>query len=459
MREGEKVLGKTYMDMRFVAELTVITGLIVLGLLVPPLNLGALGICAWMIVFECGMDHILDLAFFLLPFSPIFKLDLKGFAFFNIIIILILFRILLYKGFSFAFPNLMPVILIGYYLVGIRNANITDCIRLISQMLIAMSILTIPNLQNEISIKRKNTMLSIGIIGSSVVALLRGVFPRLHRYLGTPARIKLGTLTYFNRFQGVEQNTNMYTVLISIALAVFMVYFVQDRLTRVDWILAGALCVFGAMTVSMSFILSLGIMILFTMVMVARHNPKMMGTALFIGLLLILITPLALEKSDIVSAIRFRLDCATAKSPNVADITSGRTEIWGWYLDYFVKNPLSFLFGRGIGAKIALKRPSHNYYLETVYYLGLLGSAIYILAHYAVFSPSRYCRGKISMYLHMPLIMLLIRGMARNLICEEKLMFIYLLYTLTAIEAQCLNKPEESATQSAKGEWIWDGSG
>ena len=59
---------------------------------------------------------------------------------------------------------------------------------------------------------------------------------------------------------------------------------------------------------------------------------------------------------------------------------------------------------------------------------------LYAFTYADIYSPSKYTSRKCSLYQQLPLLMLLIRGMARCLICEEKMLCIFMIYSLSAID-------------------------
>lgn len=426
-------LGKKPIDGGFVLELFLVLVFMIIGLWIPYMNLVVLGLAAWMILFDRGLDHSFDLVFFMLPFTTVFKLNLEGFALFNFIVFVILIRLLIENDWAFTFSGLSPMLAILYVFAGLRNAVLSDCIRFACQILIGSIIMVNSEFRNSFSVKRKNTMMSLGIIASSVLALLRDFFPRLSViYEGQP-RIKLGHETYYYRFMGVEGNPNMYTVLLSIAIAVYLVYIVEGRIKKFDILCIAVLLVFGAMTVSMSFILSVALIFALAFPLLSRRNPRMMMGPLVIGGIGIILAIVLFGDSDFFQTILFRLQSNSSDSADMSSMTTGRSDIWNLYFQFFFEHPIKMLFGCGLNAKLPF-RPAHNLYIETVYYLGIVGSILYVAAHVAIYAPSNYTHRRGALYQYLPFIMLLIRGMARCLICNEKLMCIFLICSLTAID-------------------------
>lgn len=445
-----KFFEKQPVDIFFAEELALITLFIVMGLELPMLNLGALVICAWMILFERGLDHIFDLMFYLLALSSIFRVGLDGFALYNILTLMVVLRLLLANNLGFSMSTVIPMALILYSLFGIRSANKAELIRFICQTLIGATVLSEARMRGSLSAKRKNTMMSLGVIVSSVIALMADSFPTLKRYLVTyGANIKLGSQRYYDRFMGVEINSNVYTLLISIALAVYAVYLIEKKLNWMDCCIILVLLYFGAITASMSFVASVALVAVFVVFFSTFRDIRVLiNTALLLALLGGAMYLLC-GKSEAMRTILFRIQKNMQDNADLSSVTTGRSDIWMEYIQYLLENPAKLAFGIGLSAKLPFRAP-HNYYIETVVYLGLAGGLLYFAAYSVIYSPSRYTAERCSLYRQLPLLMLLFRGMARCLICEEKIMFIYLLYTLTAIQ-DMQPKPPASQTLPARG--------
>lgn len=434
-------LGKKPMDIWLVAEMTILTICLAMGLRIPVLNLAALALCTWVIIFERSLDHIFDWLFYLVPFSPIFKIGLSGFALFNFVTIMVLFRLVMANDFAFSIPSASTFVMIIYILAGIMSAGIPDCIRFICQLLIGAIVMINPAFRNSLSIKRKNTMLASGILVSSLIASMRDFFPQLksfYEYYGTTIRLAPGV--HYARFMGLEMNPNMYTVLTSVSLAVFIVYLVNGRLKKFDIVLMGGIGIYGALTVSMSFIVSIIGIVGIAFIPLSRRNPRLATYTVVVGILGGIVFLVLFGDSDMVQTILFRFQEGLSDSADLSSVTTGRSDIWLEYLEYFWNHPFVALFGKGLNAKLPMHAP-HNYYIETIYYLGIVGGILYIFTLADVYAPSKYIGRRCEFYQQIPLFMLLIRGIARCLICEEKMMFIFLIYSLTVIDTSDPKQP------------------
>lgn len=417
--------------------LAVAVAFIVGGLLVSGLGILAIGICVY-ICLEYDVDSILDMLMLILPLSPVFKLGgISGFACYNILLLVATFKILVTCNMTFLFPDTTCFLLLMYIVCGIKNADITAVIRFAVQMIICMQVLNEPVLRNRMNFQRKNIMMAIGVVLSSCIGVMHDYFPGVRRlYLEYGTRIKLGSGIYFSRFMGVETNPNMYTVLISVCIAVYFVYYIAGRMRKTDWLLVMALIIFGLMTVSMSFILTLGITVGIAFLMACRRKPNLVFYAVPIAVISLVILSSTSIGRNILETILFRFENQLSDDSGVDTLTTGRSDYWLQYIDYFARHPMKTIIGAGLDANLDGLPNSHNYYLETVYYLGIIGTILYIISLVSIFSPRRYTNRKTEFYMILPFLCIFIRGMARNLICEEKLMMIYLLSTFAAYDVQ-----------------------
>ena len=74
-------------------------------------------------------------------------------------------------------------------------------------------------------------------------------------------------------------------------------------------------------------------------------------------------------------SVKSRLNILYRFSAN--DISNNRLDIWKMYIGYITDTIRVMLFGVGIGAGNYNGSGAHNYYIETWYYLGIVGSVIY----------------------------------------------------------------------------------
>ena len=175
--------------------------------------------------------------------------------------------------------------------------------------------------------------------------------------------------TSIMRFSCFEADPNYYATLILLGLALLCKLKESGRIRSIwFWTSGAALCIVGALTYSKSFLLVLvllgGIYIIWQMW--SRKIIKGMAWAAFgtiVGMYLLF------AESSPFAVIMMRL----TSSSDLAELTTGRTELFAQYWNVISENVGTLLFGKGLQADILQDKGVHNLYLEIVYYTGLIG--------------------------------------------------------------------------------------
>ena len=82
-------------------------------------------------------------------------------------------------------------------------------------------------------------------------------------------------------------------------------------------------------------------------------------------------------KPDLFEIILERFTESGAGGSAINSLTTGRTDIWIDYLDYFIRHPLKTLFGSGMcGFAEVHGRAAHSTYIEMLFHLGIVGSLL-----------------------------------------------------------------------------------
>ncbi len=395
------------------------------GLLIPYLNVVALALA---VVFILLLDREDGLCFlgFLVFFAPIFKLNLGSFTLYSGLIIIMLLKLIFANSGMVARKYGVPFILLTFYvlLIGQGN-NLKDTLSFLAYLLLAGLIFDVE--QRSYNLHKIVNYTAFGIIFSSIISLNRESLPRLAAFL-KDATVRLAPGEYYYRFSGLESNPNYYTMMISICLAVFVVLFIQSRTTLIDYVLMVVLCVFGLMSLSNSFLVSLIIIgISFFATQAVSFNRKVLGLLLFaiIGAFVFL----NLDQETINTWL-FRIESIDGYG-NTSDVTTGRSTLWIQYIQYILDNFKVLLLGTGIGAGNLSVGASHNYYIDIIYHLGIIGGFIYTAFLHSVFSVRNYCLKKPEFYRYIPFVVFIARGFARNLIMSEQLIFMLILCALS----------------------------
>lgn len=412
---------------------------LILSLFNSALNVLSLFICC-LIILTWEVEDAFCVLMFLISFERVFKLQLGGFALLNVLEIVFVLRLLYARKFRVPLKAVIPLFCFSIYSLTLSvNTSIVDCISIIVALLLGLLIMK--HNDGAYDICRIVEYTSAGLVVSSVVALFSAFFPRLESVLGS-SRIRIGVSSYYYRFSGLQANPNYYTVLISVVLAVFSVMYLYRRIKAIDVVYIIALLVFGLMSSSLSFVLSIIVLCIMFFVASCKKNT----TYLFLGLLAlagVASVVYALRNTDFVSTVLYRLqkysdeDAVTASS-----LTTGRTDIWILYINYLSSNLGSLIFGVGVGADTyeIVGYEVHNYFIEVVFYVGLIGSILYSWTMIRIFSPQQYNSKTNHFVLFFPFIIFFLRCFARCLFADELLVFMYLLCAITVLDfSPCSN--------------------
>lgn len=400
--------------------------LIVAGLQIPRLNIVALFV-AIVSIWSSGKEDILCLTVFLVSFSPIFKITLGGFTLFNVIIIVGVLRGLILSKFCLRRSTSIPLIILTFYalVTGFRN-GILDVFTVLCYLFL-VELLYSPE---TISMHKLVTFTTLGIIMTSGVALLKDFFPRLAQIMNQ-ATIRLSAGNYYYRFAGIESNPNYYTLMLSVCIAALLVLFIEGRNKKIDYLYVGTLIFFGMLTVSQSFIATLAICMIIVFLTIGSSGNRKAPVTIIVFILVITIA-FAVLGDDVVNTIQLRLE-RTSSADSLAEVTTGRTDLQLDYLKYILNNVGVLLFGRGIGATILPVGASHNFYIDIVYHLGLVGGLLYLGYLYTAFFENLGV-GKKKVYYYLPFFCFLIRAFAINLIARENLIFVLLICSTTLFD-------------------------
>ena len=151
------------------------------------------------------------------------------------------------------------------------------------------------------------------------------------------------------------------------------------------WIIFVSLLFFGFQTYSKMFLFSVVIIGIVSMIYMLR-SPKMMVIALAFVFTLGTGIVTWLKKIGYMDIMFSRLF--------EGDISTGRFDLWRIYFEYLNNSPLSLIFGRGIGANYLSAGGPHNTYVESVYFVGILGSILYLFMIVLIFRAQKYNRRK-----------------------------------------------------------------
>ena len=329
------------------------------------------------ICFTKSINNIYYQLFFSVSFTVIYKLSPSSTSIFAYVMI-VSGVILIVRIKTFNVKQLAAILFFSIYLIIGMDSNYTIVIKMI------MGIILFYFFVKKIKVNDfKNHIMAftLGVIGSSIVGSFRNNSPQISEYFKTEYTVYNGTdLSY--RFTGLNYDPNFYAMSVVFAVVLCVMLLMNRTGNKVImWILLILLLVFGLQSYSKMFLLSVMIVGIISIIYMAR-SPKAMIVAL-VSLLTfgtgVIIWLKKIGYMDIMFNRLFK-----------GDISTGRFEIWKTYFEYLAHSPFTFIFGDGIGASYLSIGGPHNTYFESIFFVGIMGSILFLYMLISVFRCRKY---------------------------------------------------------------------
>lgn len=357
-------------------------------------------------VVLCDSAAGFSLLLFMLPCAPILKIDPEQVSYFT-------FMFLAYNA-KFLIKyiirdrekiiKLIPLfILFCYNLIfsGINQiiANITMVLGLVMVMSVRVD--------EKLNFQWAIYAFSAGILLASIIALFKEQSIILEKFI-EEGTIKLSEEEFIDRFAGLQGNPNYYTMDITIAIACLIATMSIKKFNLIGLILVTSLAVFGLMSASKSFLLSLVLLAVCLLIKTAFSKDIIMSLKIII-IFATLILGIYLFDKDALNTymIRFNID----KGANISEISTGRSDIWISYLQSIISDPYILIFGNGLNTTLHNAKGAHNTYIETLFSLGVLGSIILLGVIRFIIKNNAYSKTSVSnkYILLIPVLLYLVR--------------------------------------------------
>lgn len=372
------------------------------------------------------INTCLPLLCFLLPFANIIKLNSGQISLFTVFFAIYVLRIIFKTGRLNRMFLLTAFIFAGYCLAFSGPGKIV----VIITMVCGFAMLRETTESDDYKYHHVLYAFCFGIIISSGIALFREQLPIIESFSQNELH-KIGHEEYAARFVGLNVNPNYYTMDISVALGCLVSTMCTSKTKPIYMILFAVLSVFGLMSVSKSFLLVLAIMIAILLL----NSIKSGGTKFFklsFVLILLGVFILIFAKESVETYI-FRLNEDSAS--DVASMTTGRTEIWLEYIKSTVKSFKILFFGAGLGTQ--LDKAPHNTYLEMTYYIGLIGTILYLFVLKSSIAIKHFPK---NILYYIPLLVILIRFMGIGMFIHDSFWYYIAIICLLLKEENKLAK-------------------
>ena len=318
--------------------------------------------------------------FFLLPFTVIYKLSPESSSFFAYLLLVISF--FLVARYKLKLVILLPISI--YTLLGLCD-NLTMWIKLMSGWVLLIYFIKYANTN---LVKYVSLSSSIGLIISSIWGLVKFDIPQLANYINE------GNSEYMmgeriERFSGLYYDPNYYSLSVAMTLYMILYFGVSNNLDKkVAFPIAAILLCFGALSYSkMFFFVAFYILVILLKNMIFYSKNKI-RLIIIITMVLFFCFPLFLESNYMLNF----MDRFTTR-----DFSSGRFTLIEIYMTYILSNFDVLMFGRGIGGEIVGTHVPHNTFVEILYFLGIIGTIIYITTLCKIFSYNKLIKHKTPM--------------------------------------------------------------
>lgn len=328
-------------------------------------------------IFVLNTTELYCEMFFLFPYTMIYKHSAGSTSLFTYLT-LVYMVVFLFKN-SFRLNKHFAkwfVISAIYMLIGVGN-NITGLIKLLSMAVIVSLFTSLINRKNFSDIVMYTCL---GTVTSSLIGLRKASWPALASFFtNLKSEYINGVETY--RFTGLYMDPNYFSILVIICLvSLLTLTFKKEIKGWIALILSIALVYFGCLTYSRVFYLTLLVAFIFVLILRIKSTGKIVGN-FFLFVIFLSVGMYFASRAGIIDNILYRF--------SATDITNNRTNIWGQYLSYFNSSIKTLILGDGIGTAYYNGVGPHNTYIEMIYFLGIIGSSIYIAMYGCILKMGR----------------------------------------------------------------------
>lgn len=318
------------------------------------------------------MEYCFYQLFFTLPFSMIYKLSPDSTSLFTYVM-LVVGAVFIFRQKSFEKNFIGSLAVTAVYLIIGMGDNYTTTVKMIlgfCLFYIFVKRISPADFKNHIM------AFTLGMIGSSCIGLLKGNWSRIDAYYSDMNSIYIGGVASF-RFSGLYLDPNYYSISAIFAISLCIMLFISKRGNRMLLgTVVGVLTVFGFISYSKMFLITISALALI-LIIGGLESPKKMLIVAFSAPAIGAVVYKWMLKNNYIATMMDRF------SGN--DISTGRFEIWKAYSRHINNSITTLVFGDGLRAEYLSVGGPHNTYLEAVYYIGLIGTVLFLITIFVVF--------------------------------------------------------------------------
>lgn len=313
------------------------------------------------------------------PFANVFKLSASSLSLLTVCELVLVLKIIIDRFRTTHKVNLRfllgLVLYLGYIvLISLKDFQITTILKNVAHIIILYYVIqtNYKNPEFDTIVKRCSIVLSISMIIMMSLSFSNSYMRAVNDYLRI---VRYGFDTDYLRNCGLFTDPNYCSLAIVMTLSFSSVLFYYKLIGTEFWLFSIPLVIFGLTTYSRTFLVSICIFLLIFifLVLFPRHHFWGIVTP---AIVLIFFYLALTGHFEIVNRTLIRLS-------SDSDITNGRMTLNSTYIKYIIENPLVLLFGSGLNeTRLGLSNNVHNLYIEIVFRIGLLGTALFAYCLY-----------------------------------------------------------------------------
>lgn len=338
---------------------------------------GAIIMFVTLVIFSPKSDFLAIMLFYL-PWSPVLKTMPNTFTFASLVIPVVFFIVLFEKeqDYKTTLHIGFAILLTAYTLfVKLLNALALQTSYFFFIMMLFFIPLYVSKYKTAICFERCILFLTAGILSACISSEILMNYPHMLQYIDVNTVEQIGLI----RLSGFVGDPNYYSAQILVAISALLI--VLNKTERKALIVLQIVAIivllyFGLQSVSKMFIVSIAfvaVLWIFNMLIEKRSISYKFGmiVSILIVVGIVIATNLFTDQKNL---YLLRVEDVT----DADTLTTGRSNLWGIYLNYLVSNITDLFFGIGLSqnqVRIDIY-DAHSTLIEIIYQLGIIGGLI-----------------------------------------------------------------------------------
>lgn len=282
------------------------------------------------------------------------------------------------------------ILFILYVLIGdITNSEGQNLMKVLNLFLCYLVIYFYCNLADTKNLELLSFSFGLGTALSACVYWIGFLIPSLNAVViemlqtaNTFGDLEMG------RLSAMTYDPNLYGFFVVVSMALNLCTMYRKKYKHVFWnfILTLFLFVLGMMTLSKAFFLVGGMVLGFFVLLLFRSENVSKMVKGYVAFVIVI----AFFAFVYYLGFYFDLFAERFNTDDASDLTTGRSDIWIFYLSYMYDHLDVLLTGASIGGRIEDYSTPHNFIVYLFYFFGIIGTTLYLLMITSLIKGVRY---------------------------------------------------------------------